>query len=346
MPKGAHLFGGVFVSACLAWQVIPAKAQPSNEFMECSEALQPLLRIPEIRSVDGILSGVMMLESTSLLLNVKQGGVGPSTPPGENDCRLQNLRNFRGLVTQHASYGEGEGNGTLPGPFDPMPGPTLRARVGDIIQLTLLNHINPTWFGGTFDKSSVFSGFSDAESQGETGDVRCDQSPSYPMVGGDTFPNCLHASNTANLHFHGTHTNPGTTGDNVLVEVSPSPRDDAEPAQPLVTAQSAEWQLKPFFDECLVQLGADNVEVWPKVWGDLPAAWTAEQEALLRRYDEEVLVDFNEQKAEGDIPDGRPPRSSCQQQLSARYGWASGRSIMSARTPTASRCPMGRMRSA
>ena len=37
-------------------------------------------------------------------------------------------------------------------------------------------------------------------------------------------PNCLHGSSTSNLHFHGTHTTPNTTGDNILLFVRPALR--------------------------------------------------------------------------------------------------------------------------
>jgi FtsP/CotA-like multicopper oxidase with cupredoxin domain len=106
-----------------------------------------------------------------------------------------------------------------------LPGPTLRARVGDIVQLTFLNQINTGDFGNSIDQDLV---------KGGTG---CDQvSGVYPATtqtkGGksvpvDTFPNCLHGSSTANIHYHGTHTNPDSTGDNVLVQLRPSnPQQD------------------------------------------------------------------------------------------------------------------------
>src|SRR5438445_195939 len=47
----------------------------------------------------------------------------------------------------------------------------------------------------------------------------------YPGTS-EVFPNCFHASNTTNLHFHGTHVTPGTFGDNVLIGVLPNPKMD------------------------------------------------------------------------------------------------------------------------
>ena len=41
----------------------------------------------------------------------------------------------------------------------------------------------------------------------------------FPYPANDIYPNCFHGSNTANIHFHGTHTTPNGLGDNVLVQV-------------------------------------------------------------------------------------------------------------------------------
>ena len=91
---------------------------------------------------------------------------------------------------------------------DPVPGPTLRAKLGDLVQLTFLNQIDPGDYGDSIDR-------------GERGQG-CDES-SKPYPGLDTFPDCFHGSSTGNIHFHGTHTNPNGTGDNVFLEIRPSP---------------------------------------------------------------------------------------------------------------------------
>jgi len=77
---------------------------------------------------------------------------------------------------------------------------TLRAQLGDKVQLTFLNQINPGDFGDSIDR-------------GERGQG-CDES-SAPYPGLDKFPDCFHGSSTGNIHFHGTHTSPSTTGDDV-----------------------------------------------------------------------------------------------------------------------------------
>src|SRR5262249_20048877 len=108
------------------------------------------------------------------------------------------------------------------GRTDPVPGPVLRARVGDIIQLTFINQIDAPRFGASIDLGDKPPG------QSGTGcDVTDPGNPAqgYPTRGGDAWPDCFHGSTTGNIHFHGTHTNPNGTGDNVFLQIRPSPRD-------------------------------------------------------------------------------------------------------------------------
>ena len=67
----------------------------------------------------------------------------------------------------------------------------------------------------------------------------------YPR--NNTMPNCVHGSSTSNLHFHGTHTTPSTTGDNVLLYIRPALRVKAEGTNPDPThgccRQEQFWQV-------------------------------------------------------------------------------------------------------
>ncbi|HKV10304.1 MAG TPA: multicopper oxidase domain-containing protein [Thermoanaerobaculia bacterium] len=181
-------------------------------------------------------------------------------------CQSQQLRFFKGYSTQ-------EPQKPWPSTGDPIPGPTLRARVGDLVQLTFLNQVDLSKFPNTLD-------------QGEQGKTNgCDEataqrvnSPNtttqiYPR--NDNYPNCLHGSSTANLHFHGTHTTPSTTGDNVLLFVRPALRqgDKIEPEDSFVMAQ-----FKEFFNWC----AANGT---PQKWTQMPSAWQAKQKELLETYD-------------------------------------------------------------
>ncbi len=94
------------------------------------------------------------------------------------------------------------------------PGPTFRCEVGDSVQITFLNRVNLKDFMG----SNLYS------AEGGTTTGLCDEVNAgrwYPA--NDKYPNCFHASSAANVHFHGTHVTPSTTGDNVLVNVWPDP---------------------------------------------------------------------------------------------------------------------------
>jgi FtsP/CotA-like multicopper oxidase with cupredoxin domain len=154
-------------------------------------------------------------------------------------------------------------------PLDPSvagPGPTLRAKVGDVVNVMFLNQVKVQDFGGTLDS-------------GEHGRTNgCDQTTQvnangttdknwYP--GYDNYPNCFHASSSANIHYHGTHVTPSTTGDNVLITVLPDQK---------ATEQSVESSFRQIFQRC--QLGQQ-----PMKWSDLPREWRDMQEALLKEYD-------------------------------------------------------------
>ena len=97
------------------------------------------------------------------------------------------------------------------------PGPTLRARVGEKIELIFLNRVDRSKFN-----QSALTSVKSAPNKCDTV-LNADGTEAYPGADKNRFPNCFHASNTSNLHFHGTHTTPGTFGDNVLIGVLPYP---------------------------------------------------------------------------------------------------------------------------
>jgi FtsP/CotA-like multicopper oxidase with cupredoxin domain len=128
------------------------------------------------------------------------------------------------------------------------PGPTLRVRLGDQVQIAFLNKVDDREFSYTFDTVS------NAGSAGSSS-FGCDKSGMiYP--GNDKFPNCFHGSSTGNLHFHGTHTSPDGLGDNVLVEVLPQ-------------FNQQDWtdDFKKIFDSGTI----------PQRWEELPEHYREEQ---------------------------------------------------------------------
>src|SRR5262249_62165931 len=124
--------------------------------------------------------------------------------------------------------------------------------VGDLVQLTLVNEVNPN----NFDPNIDF----ECTEVGRAGEQ-------YPKQFNDTFPNCLHASSTANIHFHGTHTNPNSTGDNVYLQVRPLPRDNQ--GNPTTKRAEATVGLGEFFNRCTEEL-QNALKSWPVTWDDLP----------------------------------------------------------------------------
>jgi FtsP/CotA-like multicopper oxidase with cupredoxin domain len=103
---------------------------------------------------------------------------------------------------------------------DVVPGPTLRCEVGDIVEITLLNQVNVSDFQGTLfsGERGTATGCDEVTLIGPPGRKPTDKN-FYPA--NDPFPNCFHASSAANIHFHGTHVTPSTTGDNILVNIQP-----------------------------------------------------------------------------------------------------------------------------
>ena len=247
-----------------------------------------------------IMATVVLLPSPAIQAAESQQGFVACPPFGKQDLltvpeitRDAAKHRLRGVVTagdelrllwfkstptycasQYMRYLDNGQSFKIDGLPEPLPGPTLRARIGDTVELTFLNQINPQDFGQSIDR-------------GEQG-LGCDKTTLYPAntQGNDVPPNCFHGSSTANLHFHGTHTSPGTTGDNVLIQVRPSPRDAN--GKPIVTKELAEgpWQFNEFFSECEKQY-AQSVDpfVWPTQWDQLPLAYRTAQEEKIKSYD-------------------------------------------------------------
>jgi FtsP/CotA-like multicopper oxidase with cupredoxin domain len=255
---------------------------------------QPFAKIPEIvwhtetlpngKQVD-ILRGLLRLTDTQVNMMTRYGpggvagGTTPGTPGAVYDCNPQTVRAFR-LQTDYAiALAAGQ---TLP---DPFPAPTLRARLGGLVQLTFINQVDPNRFPLT------------AETSGDT--AACDTViPIYP--GPDKFPDCFHGSSTGNIHFHGTHTNPNGTADNVLLELRPSPRNGNN--QPIIGPDTYKAEFDKFFAECAAHLAGNPLAEWPKNWHgpDDPGGsslgpwntdkvtWTKKQMAALNKSDHDA----------------------------------------------------------
>ena len=252
----------------------PSPANP------CPTALLPghtLIPVPVIAASDQDhkLRGTIILSDEQEWMPSRVPASAP-TDSSRSQCQPQYVRMFR-------EYGAQPTMASAPyGPYSrgqyalPRPGPTLRARVGDLVQLTFINQINTLHFGDSIDR-------------GETGrDGGCDSSNAgYP--GADKFPDCFHGSSTGNIHFHGTHTSPNTTADNVFLEVRPSLRDGDKP---VITPQSVAKSFDSFFTKCEVELSKSVLREWPTSWNDLPSDYTDDQKKFLKEYDTQMEKNY------------------------------------------------------
>jgi FtsP/CotA-like multicopper oxidase with cupredoxin domain len=256
------------VVAVMLLQTLPAQAQrlPADE---CQKAGEPFYWIPELvrKPQENKLRETILLGDELRRLN--DGALG-------GDCALVYLRYFKGV---DAVPPPGSPPAPPPKYINPVPGPTLRARVGDLVELTFLNQVNPLDYGGTLDRGDDAG----ACDQFSVGSGSVSPTVGYPANASDTFPNCFHGSSTANIHFHGTHTNPNSTGDNVFLNIRPSPRSGGEP---IVTAASVKVPFDKFFLDCEANLKGNVLSEWPLTWRNaLPSDWTQKQENLLKAYD-------------------------------------------------------------
>lgn len=219
---------------------------------------------PELQSSGGVLKDTIYLSDERQLL--------PTSMDDKINCSEPVVRNFRLNPPKEPR----DRNELL----NPMPGPTLRAHVGEIVQLTFINQIDPGRFERGLDIEEC---------------TRVSDGNIYPNPFHDKYPNCLHASSTANIHFHGTHTNPNSTGDNVYLQIRPLPRNNQ--GKLTTTADEATAGFSGYFEECFKRLKDSPLESWPAVWNDLPIAWRNKQELLLNahqlRYSDQRLWDHN-----------------------------------------------------
>lgn len=265
--------GSIYAQTATKPAPTPVTPPPTSLQIKCLPINQDLPRIPELISSGGRLRGTVTLVSEKnriperYPLTDANGPVQSGAPNAFSACWAQWVRAFRSPEAVPA-YAEVPAGGW----GDPMPGPTLRARIGDMIELTFLNNVDPAVFNNSRDGGAGI----------DRGDQKqCDDtSAGYP--GADTYPNCFHGSTTANIHFHGTHTNPNTTGDNVFLEILSSQR---LAGSPMVKPGDVKPLFDEFFRRCEVELGLTQHREWPRKWSDLPKAWTDAQKEKLQQFD-------------------------------------------------------------
>ncbi len=216
---------------------LPLAAQTSS--IPCGDDMIGVL-MPDIDEISSpgsdVLSGTIYTVSEQVRM---PAGAPGSTPT----CYPQWVRAYR----KHAPKSWNPPSSQI---GNPMPGPTLRAKVGDMVNLTFLNSIDAAKFPDS--------------------DEGCDATNVYPGTTGDKYPDCFADSVFTNLHYHGTHTSPNTTADNVFINVRPSPRDPAKNNLPLITVADVQDNFAKFYADCNAQLQADTgPKMWPRKWSDL-----------------------------------------------------------------------------
>lgn len=204
--------------------------------------------VGEIKSRNGKLQAVLKVVS------------GKRNIPGPSGAATQSmLRYFEG-------YDPSSPNQKLIDPAAAGPGPTLRCELGDAVNITLLNQVKVQDFGGSLDAGEEGRGNGCDQATKVNANGMIDKNW-YPA--NDKFPDCLHGSSSANIHYHGTHVTPATTGDNVLVNVRPDPKVKESDVQ--------QW-FNEVFQHC--EMGHQ-----PKKWEDMPKGWREYQEGLVKNYD-------------------------------------------------------------
>lgn len=152
---GMHWGFACAVAAVALTQAQPARAQ---QFIPCAPfGKQPLVTIPEISIPKAERDkGVNILKAVVITADEQRN---LWLPNGNAPCSPQYLRYFMGYPAGASPDWWNQKINNLPPPLptdpafhEPIPGPTLRARVGDLVEITFLNYINPQDFGNSVDR--------------------------------------------------------------------------------------------------------------------------------------------------------------------------------------------------
>jgi FtsP/CotA-like multicopper oxidase with cupredoxin domain len=201
-----------------------AAAQPVTNY--CSTQFKAFVPVGEL--VRDPKTGPDGKPGLNIDMTVKWAVKSAATIAGEEyKCQPMTLRYFEGHYHGNPSGSKWPTNPALPGP-----GPTLRVRVGDRVQVHLSNEIDPTKFPQTqTDPNNKICDIQNATDPDTGGNIAL-----YPQK--EFMPSCLHGDNITNMHYHGTHVTPDGTGDNVMVDVYPKGH---EPKTPPPTPPQTVW---------------------------------------------------------------------------------------------------------
>jgi FtsP/CotA-like multicopper oxidase with cupredoxin domain len=262
---GTIKLAALLLCALLIGIFAPSLKAQSSTPIDCGPIVgKPLQDVPEISLRNGnILKGTLVTAGTNARMPLVQGARKAGSllkPDGTVDTtRIQCRQQWVRAYSKDAPRGSQDPGAAV---VNPLPGPTIRGRVGDLIELTFLNLIDPL----NFPRADI--GKCDEASTVTNGQV----SKLYPIV--DKYPDCFNESINTNVHYHGTHTNPSSTGDNVFLQIKPSPRTANAQRTPAVDAASVAAPFAAFFQQCEAQLPSATVpKQWPRLWTDAPQAF-------------------------------------------------------------------------
>lgn len=216
-------------------ELFPSSLSLANlQQLQCTKG-QPLIPIGEITSNGNKLQAVLKVVNSNRRV--------PTSVAASQQTMLRYYSGYNPYKSEQVWPPLGR---TAPGP-----GPTFRCSIGDLVEITFLNQVNV----GAYPRSP-FSGQEGTETGCDQGTTNTDPKW-YPQTANDQFPNCFHASSAANVHFHGTHVSPSTTGDNVIVNIWPDPKVKVADVKAAFDAIFARGQQRNF----------------PQKWADLPQSW-------------------------------------------------------------------------
>lgn len=270
LQKSMMVTSGLALSAMLP-AFTPEERAVVAQTLTCKTG-QPLVTIMEIPAKSPQPGAPGVLQAVIRILNEKKEYLAASRTAGQTVCNNGQMRYFSGYDKTNPSKVWPESYPEMKG--GPAPGPTLRCRVGDTVQLTLLNQVKVSDFGKSLDVAESGGTCDTSITPKPDGTGGVNTYPGDPSF--ETPPNCFHGSSSTNLHYHGTHVSPNSIADYVLANTRPSPRDAT--GQPVVDEKYVEAEFAEIFDKC-------KAGHTPQLWGDLPKAWTDKQEGLLKQYD-------------------------------------------------------------
>jgi FtsP/CotA-like multicopper oxidase with cupredoxin domain len=245
-----------------------AQTQPVTGAIDCGPIIgKELQMVPEIAKTGGhILQGTLVTAGANVRMPFAVGGRQAGSLLNANGtvntAKVQCIQQWVRAYSKDAPPGSQNPGAPV---LNPMPGPTIRGSVGDLVELTFMDLIDPLNFPradiGKCDQYSTIK-------NGVTTQV-------YPTA--DKYPDCFNESINTNVHFHGTHTNPNSSGDNVFLQLKPTPRAADATRAPVITntGVNSPYDIKgpfsDFFRQCEANLPSATVpKQWPRLWSDAP----------------------------------------------------------------------------